>query len=466
MNFTNRIKTGDQMAKYLEKKQWMIVLTIGLGTMLNPLNSSMISVALTRLQNEYGLSFADVSWLISVFYLASAAGQPVMGKLSDMFGAKKLFLTGMVLVSAACLLAPFSPNFLFLLGCRALQAIGSSTLFPSGMSMVRSIITKNQAKALAVLSVFASTSAAFGPSVGGFLIAAWDWQAIFLVNLPFIMAGFVLAIFILPETERGTFDIRRIDFKGIVLFIISIAAIILFLLSLDENIRWWALFLFLGAGSLFYMQEKGHDEPFIDIKSLKKNRYVTAVYLQFMSINTVYYCYFFGFPTFLQQVRGYSEEHTGLIMLALAGFGVLVSPIAGGLINRHGSKLPMLIGAALLLIGTGLLLTYKETSPLLWLLVIMAVLGMSNGFNNISSQTALYEHVNPEDTGTASGLFQTSRYLGSILSGSLLGLTFNRHLDQSHLHMVAIICFVFCLLIVAMAWKLPGQLQLKRRKKV
>jgi MFS family permease len=452
------------MAKYLEKRQWIFVLTIGLGTMLNPLNSSMISVALTRLQREYELSFADASWLISIFYLASAAGQPVMGKLSDMFGAKKMFLTGMILVSAACLLAPFSPNFLFLLGCRALQAIGSSTLFPSGMSMVRSAITKNQAQALAVLSVFASTSAAFGPSIGGFLIAAWDWQAIFLVNFPFIIAGFVLAIFVLPKTGKGTFEIRRIDFIGIFLFILAIAGLILFLLSLDESIRWWALFVFLGAGALFYVQEKGHEEPFINIQSLKKNRYVTMIYLQFLSINTVYYCYFFGFPTFLQQSKGYSEEHTGLIMLALAGFGVLVSPFAGGLINRHGSKLPMMAGAVLLLIGTGLLLTYKESSPLLWLLAIMAVLGMSNGFNNISTQTALYEHVNREDTGTASGLFQTSRYLGSILSGSLLGLTFNRHLDQSHLHLVAVICFAFCFLIVALAWKLPGKVKLHKRE--
>ncbi|ONK22467.1 hypothetical protein BLX87_15665 [Bacillus sp. VT-16-64] len=454
------------MAKYMEKKQWIFVLTIGLGTMLNPLNSSMISVALTRLQHDYQLSFADVSWLISIFYLASAAGQPVMGKLSDMFGAKKLFLTGLIIVTAACLLALFSPNFLFLLGCRALQAIGSSALFPSGMSMVRSHISKNQAHALAVLSVFASTSAAFGPSISGFLIAAWDWHAIFWINFPFTIIGFVLAIFILPKTESGTIDIRHIDFKGIFLFIASIVGLILFLLSLDGYIRWWALLIFLVGGILFYVQEKGHNEPFIDIQSLKKNRNVTMVYLQFTSINTVYYCYFFGFPTFLQQVQGYTEERTGLIMLALAGFGVIVSPIAGGLIDRHGSKLPMMIGAVLLLIGTGLLLTYRETSPLLWLLVIMAVLGMSNGFNNISTQTALYEHVNPEDTGTASGLFQTSRYLGSILSGSLLGLTFNRQLDLSQFHLVAMVCFTFCLLIVAMSWKLPGQMEISREKKV
>lgn len=359
------------------------------------------------------------------------------------------------------MLAPFSPNYPFLLGCRALQAIGSSTLFPSGMSMVRTHITKGQGKALAVLSIFASTSAAFGPSIGGFLISSWDWAAIFIINFPFIVLSFVMAIFILPNTGQGKFELKRIDFVGISLFTISIIGLILFLLSLDHHIRWWALIVFSVGIVGFYFYELKHQDPFIDMKALKTDHNVTFIYLQFMSINLIYYCYFFGFPTFLQQVRHYSELHTGLIMLALAGFGVIVSPLAGRMIDIYGSKLPMVIGATLLLIGTGLLLTYHESSPLIWLLVIMAVLGMSNGFNNLSMQTALYEHVRPEDTGSASGLFQTSRYLGSILSSSLLGLTFNRHLDVANLHIVAIVCFIFCIFVLALALRLPGRIQVK-----
>lgn len=98
-------------------------------------------------------------------------------------------------------------------------------------------------------------------------------------------------------------------------------------------------------------------------------------------------------------------------MLALAGFSVVVAPIAGQMIDRFGSKLSLVTGAVLLLIRTGLLLTFQKDSSLLWFLVIMSILGMSNGFNNISMQTALYEQVKPEETGSASGLFQTSRYL-------------------------------------------------------
>lgn len=438
-------------------KTWVLVLAIGLGILLNPLNSSMISVALTRMQQDFDLSFADASWLISVFYIASAAGQPVMGKLSDMFGPKRLFIAGLMLVAVASMLAPFSPNYGALLVYRALQAIGSSTLFPSGMSMVRSSITKGQAQAIAVLSIFASTSAAFGPSIGGFLIEAWDWQSIFLVNFPFIILSFALAIFVLPNNGQVKFELRRIDFVGIVLFVIAIIGLILFLLSLDGDISWWALCVSILSFIGFYFYEKVPQDPFINIDALKKNPNVTLIYVQFTTICLIYYCYFFGFPTYLQQVKSYSAHHTGLIMLALAGFAVIVSPLAGRIVDRYGSKPALIIGAVLLLLGTGLLLTYNESSSLIWLLVIMAVLGMSTGFNNLSTQTALYEHVNPEETGSASGLFQTSRYIGSILSASLLGLTFNRHLNLESLHLVAIVCFIFCFIVLAIAIKMPSR---------
>ncbi|GAA0441560.1 MFS transporter [Lentibacillus halophilus] len=446
------------------RNPWLLVLTIGLGTLLNPLNSSMISVALTRLQETFSLTFADASWLISIFYLASAAGQPVMGKLSDMFGAKRLFMAGLLLVAGASVLAPFSPNFPFLLGCRALQAVGSSTLFPSGMSIVRSYITQKQGRALATLSVFSTTSAAFGPSIGGFLIAAWDWPSIFLINFPFIILSFTLAQFILPNASQGTFELSRIDFLGIVLFMSAMVGLILFILSLETSVRWWAFALFLLGAAAFIGYERKQDEPFIDLQGLVKNRNALFVYIQFMSINVVYYCYFFGFPTYLQQVRGYSEQHTGLIMLTLAGFGVVTAPIAGRLIDQFGSKLPLVIGASLLLTGTGLLLTYHEASPLAWLMVIMSVLGMSQGFNNISTQTTLYDNVDPEETGSASGLYQTSRYMGAILSSSLLGLAFNAYMDTAHLHLVALICFVFCLVIVLLAIKLPARNRLRSSK--
>ncbi|MFZ4452538.1 MFS transporter [Salibacterium aidingense] len=441
------------------KRPWLLIVTIGLGTLLNPLNSSMISVALTRLQDEFLLTFAEASWLVSIFYLTSAAAQPVMGKLGDMFGPKRLFLSGLSISALASLLAVFSPNLIFLLMWRALQALGSSTLFPSAMSMIRGHITEGQGQALAGLSLFSTTSAAFGPSIGGFLISWWDWHAIFLINFPFIIVSFTLSLFILPNTGRGKFQLRRIDFAGIGLFVVSIVSLILGLLSLENEANWEMFALSLAGFVVFYFYEKRKQEPFINVITLKKNYNVTLIYAQFISISLVYYTYFFGLPAYLQQVRHYDEQSTGLIMLALAGMSMIIAPFTGKLVDRYGAKVPLVMGATALTTGTALILTFNNQSPLGWLISIMIVLGMSSGFNNISMQRALFEQVRAEDTGSASGLFQTSRYLGAILSSSVLGIFFTGAMTIDQLHHVAMVSLFFCTIVLGLSIRLPGKKQ-------
>src|SRR5699024_4240163 len=267
----------------------------------------------------------------------------------------------------------------------------------------------------------------------------------------------LLGFYILPSDGKLSFDIRRIDFIGITLFSISIVFFILFLLSLEGDIRYWTIPIFILGFICFYVYENRHPEAFIDVSALKSNKNVLLVYAQFISINLVYYCYFFGLPTFLQQVRKYSEGQTGLIMLAMAGFGVLISPLAGGWIDRSGSKPSVLVGSISLMVGTALIFTIHDTTSLLWILVIMSVLGISNGFNNISMQTSLLRFVQPEKTGSASGLFQTSRYMGAILSSSLLGILFNKQMDVEHFHLIALVCLGFCALNVFFSIRMPGK---------
>jgi EmrB/QacA subfamily drug resistance transporter len=445
------------------KKPAILIVTIALGVLLNPLNSSMIAVALTRFESDFNLSFADVSWLISTYYLASAVAQPVMGKLSDMFGPKRLFLIGLVLIAVASILAPFSPGFIWLVSFRIIQAIGSSSLFPSGMSMVRKYITERQARWLALLAVFSSTSAAFGPSIGGVLIHYWDWQALFLVNFPFIIASFIMGLLFLPKDGVIKMEWKRIDFVGILLFIVSVVFMLVFLLSLGNVIRPVPLVIGLIGIVAFVYYEKRHQEPFIDPVMLRQNKNASFVYLHFISINTIFYSIFFGMPSFLQQVRGYSDQQTGFIMLAIAGFGVVITPIAGRWIDRSGSKPAVLTGACTVLVGTILLLTVYGTTPLWWVIIVLSVLGISNGFNNISMQTALYEFVDKKETGAASGLFMTSRYLGTILSSTLLGILFDKKMSSGHFHEMAIACLVVGVIILALSIRMPRRRQTTSR---
>jgi EmrB/QacA subfamily drug resistance transporter len=442
----------------LSSDQLMLISTVALGVLLNPLNSSTIAVALPRFQQEFRLSFADLSWLISTYYLASAIGQPVMGKVGDLWGHRRVFFIGLILIAISSVIAPFSPSFLWLIVFRMIQAVGSSMLFPAGMAMIRKKITENQAQALGVLSIFSSISAAFGPSVGGFLIAWKDWPAIFYVNFPFIILSFVLALKILPHEERaaGTKKVQ-IDGWGIVFFSAMMIFWILFLLEMKTGFHVSYFTASIVLTIIFYLFEARKEAPFINVISLKKNPVVSLIYLQFIIVNIIFYSVFFGLPSYLQNVLHYSPGHTGIVMLSIAGLGVILAPIAGKWIDTSGSKPSLMTGSSFLLAGTLLLLLIGDDTSFLSIFLVLSVLGVSNGFNNIGLQTALYAHVPRNETGAASGLFMTSRYIGTILSSSLLGILFGTTITTEHFHTLAWSSSVLALIVLVMTIKMPGK---------
>jgi MFS family permease len=437
------------------KSQFWLIAAVALGTLLNPLNTTMISVAFSRLQDEFQVTYASISWLIATYYVASAVAQPVMGKLGDLFGRKRIFMLGLAMITVSSMLAPLAPSFGWLMAFRVIQAIGSSALFPSGMGIIRSVITTNQARALSVMSVFSSTSAALGPSLGGFLIQYSDWQAIFLINFPFILASFLLALRMMPKDARRTGSTTgALDIGGIVFFTGLIFSWLFFFLSFKTGVNWLLLLLSLGLSVGFYFYEARRAQPFIDVLFLKRNTNVCLVYIQFILVNIVFYSIMFGIPSYLQQVRHYNGQMVGLIMLSISGFGILVTPFVGRWIDRAGSRTPLLVGTLFVVGGTALLLTINDNATPLWIFACLSVLGISNGFQNLGLQTALYAYVTPAETGIASGLFMTSRFMGTILSSSLLGTVFSTEITTQHFHSLILGCAAISVLMLLLSLRM------------
>ena len=144
--------------------------SVATGAMLNPLNSSMIALAIPNIQRDFNLSYLTISWLITSFYLASAVTQPIAGKLGDLIGRRKMFLGGLILVAISAMGAPFAPFFSLLIVMRLFQAVGSGSIYPAAIGMLRDHIHERQGAALAVISLTMSAMAALGPTIGGFLI--------------------------------------------------------------------------------------------------------------------------------------------------------------------------------------------------------------------------------------------------------------------------------------------------------
>ncbi|NQF14569.1 MFS transporter [Brevibacillus sp. HB1.3] len=446
--------------------RWLMI-AVGLGILLNPLNSSMISVAIARLQSVYRLDFTVVSWIIFSFYIASAIAQPVMGKASDLFGRKKIFLTGLVVSFVASLLAPLSPNFGWLIVFRIVQSIGTSMMVAVGIAIVRIHITEKQATALSVLSIFLSGAAAIGPFIGGVLLHYWDWSAIFLVNIPFVVASLLLAWRMIPKDDLTASVAQNMSFRkwlelidatGIVLFAVGLVALLVGLLSAKSSghVSWWHIIVggiglvTLGA---FVRHELKTTSPFIPLRTFAKYPAMTWVNIEFMLVNVLFYSLFFGLPSYLQMVRHISEFHTGMLMLSLGLCSLIVSPLAGRWIDHSGPRPALLASAILMTFGSLWLVMFNQDSPVVSVCVALAAFGISNGLNNVGMQAALFKSSPKEIIGVASGLFQTSRYLGTILSSLLIGIVMGDTFSAEGLQVLGMILTTISLSLVLMSWR-------------
>lgn len=419
------------------KRPGAAVAALSVGTLLNPLNSSMIAVALVSLQHSFRVDIATVTWVITSFYLASAAGQPLMGRFADRFGPRRLFLFGMLVVVVACALTPFASSFFAVCAGRVALAVGTATAFPSAIAMLRSITAGSAAagsrtatpRLLGRIQIANTSGAAIGPVLGGVLVTFLGWQAIFWVNVPIAILAFAgVWLFAPRDPERVRAPLRQVvaesDIPGIVAFVTALATMLVFLLDLRPQPLWWLLPVSIAAAALFVWRELRTAHPFLDLRLLAANRRLLMVYLCFAIFNIVYYSAFFGLPQFLQEHGGYSAGITGLLMFPLAAVTIVATPFAARAIERVGVRTTLLWGASALIVGAGLLAVGAATTAPVVVLVLTAALGVPYCVVSIAMNQALYAAARPQDAGVAAGIFQTARYVGAIVATTMLGLLF------------------------------------------
>lgn len=179
-----------------------------LGSVLNPVNSSMIAVALVPIGVAFGAPPAETVWLVSALYVATAVGQPVIGRLVDMYGPRRLYLAGTALVGVAGLLGALAPSLGALIAARVLLGLGTSAAYPAAMRLTRAEAERtgqdSPAGVLTALAVANQTVAVVGPALGGLLIQLGGWRAVFTVNVPLSAACLVLGALRLPGPRPGS----------------------------------------------------------------------------------------------------------------------------------------------------------------------------------------------------------------------------------------------------------------------
>ncbi|KAF0960892.1 MFS transporter [Rhodococcus sp. T7] len=417
--------------------------SVATGSILQPLNSSMIAVAIVGIAAQFGSS-SGITWVISALYIATAVTAPMAGKLGALLGARKVYLGGLALVALGSVAGLLAPTVGWLIFSRILVGIGTATQYPNAMTMIRGYADRHGAQprtAITTLAICSQAVVALGPTLGGLLVGAFGWQSIMWINLPIVVFSAVAVTKFANVGFVGGMSVSRrqlvhaLDVVGVLLFLALISSTMLFLLSVTTDPVWWLIPVWALVLALFVQWERRADEPFIDVRALARNRALSATLARTLLTYTAFYCVFFGIPQWLQYSRGMGATEAGLTMLPVAVVGIGSTLLASRTYRRHGVRRTLTVGTCALLVGGVLLASVESsTAPIVVLLMVAAVLGIPNGFNNIGNQNLISSVTSVEEVGTAIGMYRTVQYIGANLSAVVLQATAGHVVGDDGLH--------------------------------
>ena len=399
-----------------------ILLTVVLGAALVPLNSTMIAVALPRLIEDFHSSLASVGWLVTGYLIAMASLQPVSGNLGDRLGRRPLVLGGLAWFGVASLGAGLAPGLPLLIAFRIQQAVAGALIFPNGIALLRESAPPGRlGRRLGIVMGTLPLAAAIGPLLAGLLLAAGGWRAIFLVNLPLLVAPLVLGWSSIPRSSRPR-AAGRFDLAGAVLLSMVLVAAAWALnrgLAAGDGIA--ALAVAVAAAAAFARQELRHPQPVVQLRLFRNPQFVAANGAVALS-NLAMYVTLFALPILLGRRAGWSGTEIGLVLttMTLTITMFASSPVGGRLADQRGARLPAAAGLTLMTACLiPLALGPADVSGAALVAMLLGV-GAGLGLASVPLQLAAIDAVDVAMVGFVSGMFSTSRYLGSIAGISLL----------------------------------------------
>ena len=424
---------------------WRFVAPLYMGSMLNPINSSIIATALVSIASALHVSVAQTTLLVTVLYLASSIAQPTAGKLSEEFGPRRVFLAGILMVMIGGLIGGLGSDLIMLVVARVFIGIGTSTAYPSAMLLIRrradlAGMDSPPGHVLGALQIAAVVTSAIGLPIGGVLVDVWGWRTTFLINIPFSLIAFVIASLWIPRDvpNKGIKTVKeiasRIDAAGIIGFAVTMSALLVFLFSLPD-VSWIALGFVIVSGISFIEWEHQVAHPFIDMHMLASNLALTRTYTRFMLMTLCMYTVLYGITVWIGSTRVVSSRDVGLLLLPMS---VISAIVVGPISKRNMVRGPLLVSAASSIVASIGVLFLTANSPMLWILIVTLIFGITMGTMVCGNQTALYTQVTAAQIGTASGLFRTFGYLGSIASSAIIGIAFHAGVTDNGMHAIAI----------------------------
>ncbi|VWB44349.1 MFS transporter [Burkholderia lata] len=412
-----------------------VVATVSTGFVVTQLDVTIVNIALAHLAGDLRLPVAGLQWVVDAYTLAFAVLMLSGGALGDRFGARRLYIAGLMLFALASLACGAASAPAMLIAARALQGVGAAAMLPNSLALLNDACRHDphlRARAVGWWTAAGSISIAAGPVVGGLLIATWGWRGIFLVNLPLCAAGLAAAFAWVPARRVAVTpaasshaSVRALDLRGQFIAIAMLTALT------GAVIEWRPLgfthpvvaggFALAALAALaFVAVEARTATPMLPL-SLFRHRTFSAAVLFGICVNLTYYGTVFVLALYLQRARGESALQAGLAFLPLTG-GFLLSNLASGrVVARHGPRAPMLAGALVAALGYGSLHFVDASTPLPLLLVPFLLIPTGMGFAVPAMTTAVLASVAPERAGIASAVLNTARQAGGAMGVAAFG---------------------------------------------
>jgi EmrB/QacA subfamily drug resistance transporter len=398
--------------------RYVILATVMLTNIMGPIDASIVNVTLPTIAQYFDAGLSAAQWVPMTYLLVISSLLLFYGRLGDILGYRRVYLTGLagfVIASALCGLSYFLPTIYWLVAFRAVQGLAAGMMMAVSFAiMTASFPPSELGKGLGIYAISIAVGLAIGPSLGGFITYAWGWPFVFMINLPIGIAGFFWARHILPELkgQPGTIDIG-----GALTSFIALSSLLLFVNYSQHGGFSIAAGIMLGVAMLaalgFLWIERRTDQPMLNLDLFRNLTFSFAnisALLNFMS----QFVLVFLTPFYLQRLLHYAPNTVGLTMTVFPLAVMVVAPFSGSLSDRIGTGILACLGAAISAVALFLMsqLTSSATSfDIVWRL---AVFGLGAGVFQSPNNSAVMGSAPRPHLGMASGIVATVRNVGMV----------------------------------------------------
>ncbi|MFK4071777.1 MFS transporter [Streptomyces sp. NPDC029674] len=406
---------------------WASLAVLSSGLLMTIIDGNIVTVAMPSIQSDLGFSAAGLAWVVNAYLIAFGGLLLLVGRLGDLVGRKRMFVSGLALFTAASVLCGVATDQGVLVAARALQGVGGAMTSAVVLGMLVALFPepREQAKAIAVFSAVGAAGGALGTFLGGALTEALNWHWIFLINLPIGVVALVAAVRVLDDDrENHRSGESGADYPGAVLITGALMLTVYTIVTTAEHGT--SATLSLAAGSLFLyvafaVRQSRAARPLLRLRLFRSRLVTGANAVQMLMIAGMYGFQYIG-ALYLQRVLGYGELLTGTAFLpAPVTIGVLMLGLSAKVIGRFGAHRTLLAGLALITAGLALLGRLPSDGSYV-LDVLPGMLLLSAGFAAaMPAVTGLaMGGASEEDAGLASGLFNTTQVVGGSLGLAVL----------------------------------------------